>query len=165
VEFVENARKVTKWLIVCSLESSLPLHAPNLRLLQTVGRFADHDHMSAPCIKVSRPSPYHWITHGMFSIHLIKLTMHLGRFHVFFIQETDYRPYFICGRILLFLEHCEHIVRCIDAVRLSWNCVRAFTKDQYILHAWAPLWPQRCSGNICKRNLFCGYASHHIYTN
>jgi hypothetical protein len=30
LKFVENARKVTKWCIVCSRESSLPLQAPNL---------------------------------------------------------------------------------------------------------------------------------------
>jgi hypothetical protein len=30
MKFVENAGKVTKWWIICSLESSLPLHTPNL---------------------------------------------------------------------------------------------------------------------------------------
>jgi hypothetical protein len=30
VKLVEKSRKVTKWWIVCSLECSLPLHAPNL---------------------------------------------------------------------------------------------------------------------------------------
>jgi hypothetical protein len=41
----------------------------------------------------------------------------------------------------------------------SANCVRVFQKDQQTLNAWATLCPQRCSGIICKRNLFCGYPS------
>jgi hypothetical protein len=44
-------------------------------------------------------------------------------------------------------------------LQLSANCVRAFQKDQQTLHACASKWPQSCSGNICKRNLICGYAS------
>jgi hypothetical protein len=43
---------------------------------------------------------------------------------------------------------------------LSANDICAFPKDQQALHTCAPSWPQRCSGNICKRNLFCGYASY-----
>jgi hypothetical protein len=38
---------------------------------------------------VSHPSPYDWITHGIFSIHRKKLTMNISRFHVSCIQETD----------------------------------------------------------------------------
>jgi hypothetical protein len=29
-------------------------------------------------------------------------------------------------------------------------------QNQQTWHACTPLWPQRCSGNICKRNLFFG---------
>jgi hypothetical protein len=39
-------------------------------------------HIFASLIKVSHPSPYHWITHGMFSIHLTKLTMNVSRFDI-----------------------------------------------------------------------------------
>jgi hypothetical protein len=42
------------------------------------------------------PSPYHWIIHGMFSIHLTKLTRNISQFHVSCIQEMDYRPHFTC---------------------------------------------------------------------
>jgi hypothetical protein len=117
-------------------------------------------HIFASFIKVSHPSPYHWISHGIFSIHLTKLMMNVNRFHVSCIQETDYSPHFTCGGLLDFLEHCKHTGRCVNLVRFSANRVRAFPKDQQTLHACAPLWPQRCSGNICKRKLFCGYASY-----
>jgi hypothetical protein len=43
---------------------------------------------------------------------------------------------------------------------LSANGVGSLQKDQQTLHAWALSWEQRCSGNICNRNLVCGYASY-----
>jgi hypothetical protein len=110
-------------------------------------------HVSSPV------TPYHRITHGMFSIYLTKSTMNVSRFHVSCIQETDYRPHFTYGGLLDFLEHCKHRGQCVNLVRLSANCVCAFQKNQQTLHACASYWPQRCSANICKRNLFCGYAS------
>jgi len=58
-------------------------------------------HIFASFIKQSHPSPYHWTTHGMFSIHVTKL-MNFSRFLVLRIQETDYRPHFTCGGILYF---------------------------------------------------------------
>jgi hypothetical protein len=42
MKFVENARKVAKWWIVCSLKCSLPLHTPNLHKPRTVGYSVDH---------------------------------------------------------------------------------------------------------------------------
>jgi hypothetical protein len=114
-------------------------------------------HISASFIKVSHPSLYHWSTHGMFSIHLTKLMMNVSRCHVSCIQETDYRPHFTCGRLFSFLEHCKHTGPYINVVWLSANGIRAFPKDQQTLHAWALSWVQRCNGNICKHNLFCGY--------
>jgi hypothetical protein len=92
-------------------------------------------HRSSRPSKVSHPSPYHWLTHGMFSIHLIKLMMNVSQFHISYIQETDYRPHFTCGGLLDFLEHCKHTGRCLNMVRLSANCVHAFQKDQQTLHA------------------------------
>jgi hypothetical protein len=65
-------------------------------------------HIFTSFIKVSHPSPYHWITRGMFSIHLTKLTMKVSWFHVSCIQETDYRPHFTCSGLLDFLEHFKH---------------------------------------------------------
>jgi hypothetical protein len=59
-------------------------------------------HVFASFIKLSHPSSFHWITQGMFSIHLTKLTMIVSRFHVSCIQGTDYRPHFICGGIFRF---------------------------------------------------------------
>jgi hypothetical protein len=117
-------------------------------------------HIFASFNKMSHPSPYHWITRGMFSIHLTKLTISVSRLHVSCIQETDHRPHFTCGGLLHFLEHCKHTGRCVNAVRLTANGVRAFPKDQQTLHKCAPSWPQRCSDSICKRNSFCGYASY-----
>jgi hypothetical protein len=75
-------------------------------------------HIFASFIKVSRPSPYHWITHGMFSIHLTNLTMNVSRFHVPCMQETDYGEHFACGGLLNFLEHSKHTGQCVKAVRL-----------------------------------------------
>jgi hypothetical protein len=71
---------------------------------------------------------------------------------------SDYRPNFTCSRLLDFLEHCKHTGRCVNAVRLSANGVRAFPKDQQTLHTHT--YYRDCSGNICKRNIFCGYASY-----
>jgi hypothetical protein len=38
-----------------------------------------------------------------------------------------------------FLEHFKHTGQCINMVRLSANCVRAFQKDQQTLHACSPV--------------------------
>ena len=116
-------------------------------------------HIFASFIKQSHPSPYHWTTHGMFSIHVTKLTMNFSRFHVLHIQETDYRPHFTCGGSLYFLKHYKHTARCVNTVQMSANCVRALTKNPETRHACAPSWSQCCSGNIRKRNLFSGYPS------
>ena len=110
----------------------------------------------ASFIKHSHPSPYHWTTHGMFSVHVTKLTMNFIRCHVLRIQETDYRPRFTCGGILCFFKHCKHTARCVNTVRMSANSVRALPQNQQTRHACAPSWPQRCRGNIRKRNLFSG---------
>jgi hypothetical protein len=48
-------------------------------------------HIFASFFTVSHPSPYRWITHGIFSIHCTKLTINVSRFHVSCIQEMDYR--------------------------------------------------------------------------
>jgi hypothetical protein len=111
----------------------------------------------ASFIKVSYSSPCNWITHGIFSIHLTKLTMNVSQFHVSCIQETDYRPHFMCSAFLDFLVHCKHTGWCVNVVRLSADCVCAFQKDQQTLHI--------CSGNICKGNVFCGYASCYVCDN
>jgi len=113
-------------------------------------------HIFASSIKQSHPSPYHWTTHGMFSTHVTKLTMNFSRCHVLRIQETDYRPHFTCGGILCFLKHYKHKTRCVNTVRMSANSFRALPQNQQTRHACAPSWPQRCRGNIRKRNLFSG---------
>jgi len=112
-------------------------------------------HIFASFIKQLHSSPYHWTTHGMFSLHVTKLT-NFSRFHILCIQETDYRPHFTCGGILYFLKHYKHTARCVNTVQMSANCVHALTKNKKTQHAWAPSWPQSCSGNIRKRNLFSG---------
>jgi hypothetical protein len=66
----------------------------------------------------------------MSSIHLTKLTMNVSRFHVSCIQEMHYRLHFTCGGLLDFLEHFKHTRRCVNVVRYSANCVRAFQKYQ-----------------------------------
>jgi hypothetical protein len=43
-------------------------------------------HIFTSFIKESHTSPYHWITHGMFSIHLTKLTKNVSQFRVSCIQ-------------------------------------------------------------------------------
>jgi hypothetical protein len=94
-------------------------------------------HIIASFIKMSHLSPYHWLTHDMFSIRLTKLTMNVSRFHVSWIQETDYRAHFTCGGLLDFLEHCKHTGQCVNAIWLSANGVRAFQKGQRALRACA----------------------------
>jgi len=113
-------------------------------------------HTFTSFIKQSHPSPYHWTTHVMFSIHVTKLTMNFSRCHVLRIQETDYRLHFTCGGILYFLKHYKHTAQCVNTVRMSANSVRALPQYQQTRHACAPSWPQRCRGNIRKRNLFSG---------
>jgi hypothetical protein len=92
-------------------------------------------HIFASFIKVSHPSPYHWITHGMFSIHLTKLMMIVNWFHVSCSQETDYRPYFTWGRLLDFLEHCKHIGHCVNAVCLQIASVPSQRTNKLCTHA------------------------------
>jgi hypothetical protein len=53
---------------------------------------------------VSHPSPYHWITHGMFSIQLTKVTMNVSQFHVSCIKEMDYGLHFTCSGFSIFLN-------------------------------------------------------------
>ena len=113
-------------------------------------------HIFASFIKQSHPSPCHWTTHGMFSIHVTKLMTNFSRCHVLPIQETDYRLHFTCGGILYFLKHYKHTARCVNTVRMSANSIHALPQNQLTQHACAPSWPQRCRGNIRKRNLFSG---------
>ena len=80
-------------------------------------------HIFTSFIKHSQPSPYHWTTHGMFSIHVTKLMMNFSRFHVLCIQKTDYRLHFTCSGILYFLKHYKHTARCVNTVQMSANCV------------------------------------------
>jgi hypothetical protein len=74
--------------------------------------------------------------------------MNVSRFHVSCIQEMDYRPHFICGGLLDFLENFKHTGRCVNMVRLSENCVRtivtAALQRQYLqteLILWIRLLP------------------------
>ena len=113
-------------------------------------------HIFASFMKQLHPSPYHWTTHGMFSIHVTKLTMNFSQFHVLHIQETDYRPRFTCGGILYFLKHYKLTAQCVNTVWVSVNCIHAMPQNQQTRHACTPSWPQHCSGNIRKRNLFSG---------
>jgi len=39
---------------------------------------------------------------------------------------------------------------------MSANSVHALPQNQQTRHACTLSWPQRCSGSICKRNLFSG---------
>ena len=122
---------------------------------QTVGHSADHHAHFHAFIKQLHPSLYHWITHGMFSKHVKKLT-NFSWFHILCIQETDYRLHFTCGGILYFLKHYKHTARCVNTVRMSANCVLALPQNQQTRHAYAPSWLLHRSGNIRIRNLFSG---------
>jgi len=110
-------------------------------------------HIFASFIKQSHPSPYHLTTHGVFSIHVTKLMMNFSWCHVLCIQETDYRPHFTCSMILYFLKHYKHTAH---TVWMSANSVRNLPQNQQTQQRHAPLWPQRCRGNIHKQNLFSG---------
>ena len=136
---------------------------PKLRFNCTHQNFIHHRRSAAPriikhiftsFIKQSRPSPYHWTTHGMFSIHVTKLTMNFSRCHVLHFEETDYRPHFTCSGILYFLKHYKHTVRCVNTVRMSANSLRALPQYRQTRHPCAPSWPQRSRGNSRKRNFF-----------
>jgi len=155
-----NLRKMQgKW---CNGESSV---LPNLLFNCTHQIFIHHSrsaspriimHIFASFIKQSHPSPYNWTTHGMFSIHVTKLTMNFSRYHVLCIQETDYRPHFTCGGILYFLKHYKHTARCVNTVRMSANSVRALPQNQQTRHPCTPSCPLRCRDNTRKRNLLSG---------
>ena len=138
---------------------------PNLPFNCTHQIFIHHRRLAAPriithifasFIKQSHPSPYHWTTHGMFSIHVSKLTINFSRCHVLRIQEMGYKQHLIWGGIIYFLKHYKHTARCVNTVRMSANCVRALPQYPLTRRACAPSWPQRCRGNIRKRNLFSG---------
>ena len=71
---------------------------PNLPFNCTHQIFIHHKRSAAPriimniftsIIKKQHPSPYHWTTHGMFSIRVTNLTMNFSQYHVLCIQETD----------------------------------------------------------------------------
>jgi len=110
----------------------------------------------ASFIKQLHPSPYHWTSHGMFSIHVTKLTMNFSQCHILRIQETDYRPHFTCGGILYFLKHYKHTAQCVNTIWMSAKSVHDLPQNQKTRHACAPSWLQRCSGNIRKRKLLSG---------
>jgi len=126
-----NLRKMQgKW---CNGESSV---FSNVHFNSTHQIFVHHRQSAIPRIvmhiftsflKQSHPSPYHWTTHGLFSIHVTKLTMNFSRCHVLRIQEMDYRPHFTCGGILYSLKHTA---RCVNTVRMSVNSVRALPQYQ-----------------------------------
>ena len=137
---------------------------PNLLFKCTHQIFIHHRRSAAPriimrifasFIKQSHPSQYHWTTHGMFSIHVTKWT-NFSWCHVLCIQETDYRLHFTCGGILCFLKHYKHAARSVNTVRMSANSVHPLPQNQQTRHPCTPSWPQRCRGNIRKRNLFSG---------
>jgi hypothetical protein len=44
------------------------------------------------------------------------------------VQEMDYRAHFTCSGLLDFLEQCKNTGQCVNVVRLSANCDRAFQR-------------------------------------
>lgn len=87
--------------------------------IQTTGRVVTSSMTSLPIIKRSRPFSYHWITQGMFSILLTKLTMNSSWFHVLANKKPDYRLHFTSGGLLNFLNYYKHIIRCVNAYWMS----------------------------------------------
>jgi hypothetical protein len=123
--------------------------------------FTNHRRSAAPRIvmhifasfnKVSHPSPYHWITHGKFSTHLTKLRMNVSQFHVSCIQVTDYRPHFICGGLLHFLEHSKHTVRCVNAVCLQMASVHSIRTNELCMHVHHS--DHRTAASICANETY-----------
>jgi len=78
---------------------------------QTVGRSADHAHFCI-FIKQSHPSPYHWTTHGMFSIHVTKLMMSFSRFMFFAFKKqiTEHISHAVGFSIFLNIINTQHDV-------------------------------------------------------
>jgi len=90
-------------------------------------------HILLSFIKQSHPSLYHWTTHGMFSIQVTKLT-NFSRFHVLHIQETDYRPHFICAGILYFLEHYKNSTMHWHRSNACEQCLSLVTESTHSAH-------------------------------
>jgi hypothetical protein len=144
--------------------SSLLLHAQNLHYPQTVARSANrHARFRVSPISVPVNHSSHVLQRPPYTYKPTRLTL--------FADECQPLSCFLHSRTCLqtafhglldFLEHCKHTgphrtmrKRC----RLSANGTRAFPKDQQTLYACTSSWPQPCSSNICKQNLFCGYVS------
>jgi len=134
-----NLRKMQgKW---CNGESSV---LSNVHFNCTHQIFVHHRRLATPWIIMhiytsfinqSHPFPYHWTTHGMFSIRITKLMMSFSRCHVLRIQETDYRPHFTCSGILYFLKCYKQTGQCVNTVRMSANSVHALPQYQQTQHA------------------------------
>ena len=144
----------------CNGESSV---FSNLLFKTTHQIFIHHRQSAAPLIiihifesfiKKSHQSPYHLTTHGMFSIQVTKL-MNFSLFHVLHIQEMDYRPHFICGRILYFLKHYKHSMVCKYRSNVCKLCLCLATESTNSTHTHT-IMTATLQWHISKCNLFSG---------
>ena len=62
-------------------------------------------HRDAAYVELTNSSPDHFISNGIFTIHLTKLIMNVSWFDVSHIQETDNSPYLTVGGML---DHFKH---------------------------------------------------------
>ena len=116
----------------------LPSNARNVSSFTTDNRpLHKSSHTFVSFIKQSHRFLYQWTTHGIFSTQVTKLT-NFSWFHVLHIQEMDYRPHFMCGGILFFLN-IINTTRCVDKLFLclateSTNSARTCTIMTVVLN-------------------------------
>jgi len=72
---------------------------------------------------------------------------------------TDHISYAVGFSIFL---NIINTTQCVDTVRMSVNCVRALPQNQQTQCTRTPSWPQRCSSNIIKWNLFSGKPAYMV---
>jgi hypothetical protein len=112
-----------------------------------------------PFFEISNPFLHHSITYGIFTAYFTYLTMNICRFHIYWIQKTDNRPYFLVGGALERLEHFKRTEQCVNTIWLSRIDVCGLPMNEGRQRACAKSRPQRCGGNIKKRFLLSENAS------
>jgi hypothetical protein len=117
-------------------------------------------HVITTFVELSNPFVHQPITHSIFTVHFTYLTMNISRFHISCIQKTDNRPYFTVGGALDNLERFKRTEQYVNTICFSRIGVCRLPMNEGRQRACAKPRPQRCGGNIRKRQLLSEYASY-----
>jgi hypothetical protein len=119
-------------------------------------------HFITNFVELSNPFPHHSITHGIFTVYFIYLTMNISWFHISCIQKMDNRPYFTVGGALDYLEHFKCTERYVNTVCFSRIGICGLPLNEGRQDACAKSLTQCCGRNIRKRYLLSEYTSSYI---